>query len=343
MQMANVEHSSIRTENCYGRFGSMETLGRFIGISDGGVDEVIVGLAPGEMGLLNALPDAGKTTFVLNMLMRLASGGAFYPLFKQGKPRNVAYFDFEGEERRVRADIRKMIQALSPDEQSLVVEHMYIRFGNAAACRPLRLSEPEGLASIEADIEAWPDDKIDLVVIDTLAASVDLVDENSNAEINRKLIQPLLGLIRRTNSAVLLLDHMGKGRDAGLYAGRGASAKAAAARLVMNLEPASNEDGRVTLRCAKIKGEKFKDTVLRLDKESRWFHPTDERPSPLTHADKTTEAVINAGGVMKRADIITALASEMSRATVERALTEAVKKGALKQSARGVYSAEGTK
>lgn len=324
-------------------FGCASLLGNFLAEYEHDVvEEIIYGLIRGEIAALNAPPDVGKSTLALNLLLALACGEAFAPLCRKGQPRKVIYYDFEAEPNRVRHDLGKMMQSLSVTQRKMVEENMAIRFGATPKYEPLCLSEKSCMEDIELDLTETFRGRgnADLIVIDTLAASIELLDENSNAEINRKLLRPLSILARRTKTAVLILDHMGKSRDAGLFAGRGASAKAAAARLVLNLEADRQAEGCITLKCVKIKGQKFNDTTLRLDQETRWFRMTDEPAlKGSTHTQKVISVVLEAGTVMKRADIFAALNNEMSEATAERALKEAVELGQLRQYGRGLYEA----
>ena len=53
--------------------------------------EIVRGIAKGEIGLLNAINNAGKTTLFRNLSIAMATGRAFQPFVPSGKPMRVAY------------------------------------------------------------------------------------------------------------------------------------------------------------------------------------------------------------------------------------------------------------
>src|SRR5205085_162623 len=161
----------------------------------------------------------------------------------------------------------------------------------------------------------------------------------------RRVMRPLNTLASATNAAVLLLHHLGKQSEeaqAGVraYRGRGASSSGASARLVLLLTPDAGEPERVTLACAKSKGERFPDTIMRLDQAARWFRATDERPARMpTNYELLVEAVCAAGRAMTRREIDNALEGKVKKATITRDLRAAVECGDLVKSRHGLYEA----
>ena len=166
---------------------------------------------------------------------------------------------------------------------------------------------------------------IEFVVIDTLAQAVDLMDENNNAEMQRKVVRPFNQFAQASNAAVMWIHHMGKNNgeqgDA-MFKSRGASSKSAGVRLQMNLEPASKDDNTfIMLQCAKLKGyEKFPDTKFYYDRDRRWFvDPQVAQVKQVTLEEKLYD-FLNQGMPMNGVQI-KAEFSSISPATIYRTLT----------------------
>jgi hypothetical protein len=58
-------------------------------------EAVVFGLVAGQMGVVVAKPNLGKTTLLLNMALSAACGRGFAPLITEGAPKKVLYADFE--------------------------------------------------------------------------------------------------------------------------------------------------------------------------------------------------------------------------------------------------------
>lgn len=309
------------------------------------LDWVIHGLNNGEIGMINAIPNAGKTTMMLNLAMCLAVGREFYPLYPGGKARRVMYMDFENRKGFLQRDLVQMASNFTPEEQETIGENLFIAVDQEIYGAEMNLSNQEHLDLIMAEAE---NHKADLIIIDTMAAAFTFANENDNSEAEKVVIKPLKALARQTGAAILLVHHIGKSGETGdrskLYAGRGASAFAAAARLVMNMEALKDGNGRVVkdhvvLTCPKVKGKPFDDTVFELNFPRRWFDAAD-----IVLPDETSRQEIIWGVIdrpMKRSEIIEALAVmgyEVSESTVSRALRLGISTGKIKAGpVKGTY------
>lgn len=114
-------------------------------------------------------------------------------------------------------------------------------------------------------------------------------------------MRPLSKLASDTGAAILLLHHIGKlseDAQAGTkaYRGRGASAIGAAARLVLLLKQDSIDPDLVGLSCAKVKGKKFSDVLLKLQRDARWFVNTGAAPAKELTSYQRVVAVVRGFG-----------------------------------------------
>src|SRR5262249_18379109 len=121
---------------------------------------------------------------------------------------------------------------------------------------PLSLSKPDHFKYIMALAKYY---HVDLVGVDTAASAFELMDENSNAEVTRRVMNPLKQLAREANCAVIFTHHIGKSNETqtgeGAYRGRGASAFGALSRTIFTLERDPKKGSEyIVLTCAKIKG-----------------------------------------------------------------------------------------
>lgn len=238
-----------------------------------------------------------------------------------------------------------MAQNFTPDEQELINENVFVAVDQEIYGTEMNLSNEEHLDLI---LDEAVNHRADLIIIDTMAAAFTFANENDNSEAEKVVIKPLKHIARQTGAAILLVHHIGKQGETGdrskLYAGRGASAFAAAARLVLNMEALKDGagrrvDGHIVLSCAKVKGKPFDDTVFELDFGRRWFNPADIVLPDETSRQEQIWAVITKP--MKRKDIVAALANQgldVSDSTVSRALKLGIQTGKIKQGAtQGTY------
>ena len=300
-------------------------------------EKVITGLCRGNVGQLVASTNIGKTTLILNLAISASSDKHFKPLFNEETvERRIMYIDGEATKSELQADLFKMLESCSLEEQKKVKDNLFLVCDEEINDEPLDLVLHEHQEEILKQALLF---KPDLIVIDTLSALANLEDENDNAKVKKEIIQPLKTLAKKTNSAVLMLHHTGKYNEGSpqatdAYKGRGASALGALCRTVFNLK---EQKGKIVLSCSKIKGEKFQDTDLKLDQNLRWFKVMENTViEPIGNYQKVIDFVKSAGNPVKREEILNSL--KMEDATLTRHLGYAVKNGDLIKPKYGYYS-----
>jgi hypothetical protein len=318
------------------RFGW--NMGEFLSAEFPPLEWVIYGLNNGEIGYINAIPNAGKTTLMLGIAMSASAGREYHPLYTGGRPLRVMYLDFENRKGFLQKDMAVMMQNFNEDEQALIRQNLFVAVDQEIYGVEMNLSNQEHLALLE---KTALDHQANLIIIDTMAAAFTFANENDNSEAEKLVIKPLKHVARQTGAALVVVHHIGKAGETGdrskLYSGRGASAFAAAARSIYNLEALKDGTGKrvdnhVVLSCAKIKGKPFDDIVFELDFGRRWFEPADIVLPDETSRQEQIWAVIDRP--MKRKEIKEALADlgqDVSDSTLSRAIKLGIKTGKLKQ------------
>jgi replicative DNA helicase len=243
-------------------------------------EQILFGLHRGEVAGLLAVTNYGKSTLLLNTSISVAAGEMCWPLAPLvPAPRRVFYIDSESPAARLRTDLQTMLhQIKNPQTARDNIMVAVDAFGN----EPLNLVKPDHFNLI---VLLAKKHKADLVIIDTAASAFELQDENSNAEVTRRVMNPLKRLAREVNCAVIFTHHIGKANETqsgeAAYRGRGASAFGALSRTVFTIERDNKKGaGYIVLNCAKLKGEPFEPVLLWLNPQTRWFEICDEEPSP---------------------------------------------------------------
>lgn len=304
-------------------------------------EKILFGLMRGNVGSLFAVTNLGKTTLSLNICLSIAAGRTFEPFVKGFHGgRRVMVIDGESTQYELKADVQRMMQDWSPEERGLVERNLLIICDEEIDDESLNLSDPRHMKAIT---EAARGFKPDLIVLDTMSALFDLKSENDNAEIKRVVMQPLKKLAKDANAAVLLLHHIGKqnedGRTSiGAYAGRGGSAIGALSRSVALLKTDTQDPERVIFSVPKAKGYRIEPLLMGLDREARWFIPTNETVTPQpTNYELVVSTVKSFGEPVRRKKIDAALNGKISIATIGRNLEEAVSRGDLINPKYGYY------
>jgi RecA-family ATPase len=230
-------------------------------------------LGRGEVGMVNAVNNAGKTTLLRNLMVSLCTGRAYAPLGNFSLPKRVAFLDFEDTLTFLRQDLRVMLAACSGSEQARFSDNALLVCEARLDDEDLSLSKQYHFFTVTERLHGFAPD---LIIVDTIASAFQIRNENDNAEVRAFITRPLKQLAKDCNAALLAAHHIGKAkaeegqtREAS-HKGRGASSFADMARLVLNLEK-DNINDTVILSCAKVKGQKFADTILRLNLATRWF------------------------------------------------------------------------
>jgi RecA-family ATPase len=304
-------------------------------------ERILFGLRRGNVGLLVAETEKGKTTLSLNLCLTLAADRLFPPFITERRGgRRIMYVDGESTQAELQEDVSRMMREFSQSERTLLDENLLILCDEQVDGELLNLANTRHM---NAAIEAARWFKPDLTVIDTMAALFDLEEENSNTEVKQRVMQPLKMLAREANGALLLAHHIGKPKSeegrigSRAYLGRGASNFGCLARSVVTMAAPSTADAeRVIVTVPKAKGYRLNDIVLRLDRDSRWFKVMDESAPETSSCLKDIVASVNLR--MKTSEIVDAFTGKHSRRAVEDALTEGVRQRLIQKPQHGWYA-----
>jgi DNA-binding transcriptional ArsR family regulator len=303
-------------------------------------DDEIIGFEScrGEVALIQAVTNNGKSTLTRNGCFCLAAGRRFPPLVPSTTERRVLLLNFEGACGRLQSDLRVMEQVFSEDEKDRIRRNFFPTHAPEIDDEPLSLSKHIEIFKAEAQAI-----KPDVIFIDTATAAFDIESESDNSEI-AALMKTLIRLARDLNCLIVIVHHIGKAKaEEGVtrepaHRGRGASASADFASAIFNLEhsPTSN---LVTLTCAKRKtgsGENY-EVAMKLDQDSRWFSLTsDAPPRPLTKREMVL-SILSETDSLPTSGVEQILAGKMSERTVRNHLAELVKDGLVTQPKYGYW------
>lgn len=305
-------------------------------------EKVIFELEPGEVGAIFASTDVGKTTLSLNLSLMVASGGEFQPLASiKDRGRRVLYIDGETRKSRLQADVRHMMRDWDEGERTLVEKNLHLICDGTLEGDALDLANRSHREKLILQAARF---KPEFIVVDTMSALFSIRSENDNAEVSQKVMGPLAKLATDTGAAILLVHHIGKQSEdsqAGTkaYRGRGASVIGARARLVLLLKQDPHDESLVSLTCAKAKGRKFADVLLRLNNDTRWFTNTGKTPPREPSAyERVIETVRGLGRAVKRSEIDAKLKDIISESQAGKHLKTAADRGELIRNKRGYYS-----
>jgi len=297
-------------------------------------EQILFGLHRGEVAGLFAITNYGKSTLLLNAALSVAAGHACLPLAPTiSKPLHVLYIDCESPAARLRADIQTMLGSLAGARTAR--ENFSVVVDAVINDSPLNLSRSDHLKHI---IKLAKPFGADLVIIDTAASAFELQEENSNAEVTRRVMKPLKKLAREVNCAVIFSHHIGKTNETqtgeSAYRGRGASAFGALSRTVFTLErDAKKGPEYVVLSCAKIKGQPFEPTLMRLNQETRWFELCNEKPEAKPQPPTAQEIanLVAERGAARTEDIKKDFAGRGSARTIDDRIKEAAHLGLIEK------------
>lgn len=300
--------------------------------------EIIYGLGRGEVGLLNSVNNAGKTTLLRNLMITLCIGIPFPPFGNSQSPKKVAFIDLEDTLAFLRKDLNIMLKRFPEKDRALLNDNAFLicdyidKRGEG-----LSLSNPKHLALLTQNLKIF---KPDLIIVDTIGSAFQIRDENNNAEVRHSIMRPLKKLAKDVDSALKATHHIGKPKSEEgqtketSFRGRGASSFADMSRLVLNLEKNYVNDC-VTLQCAKVKGPKFDDVKFKLNPEARWFEALGE--SKEDNGYRFFLQMLNDGDTYKTGELVKKFEQVIPERTVKRYLEKAVENKDFQKIKRGVY------
>lgn len=309
-------------------------------------EEILCGLHRGEVGGLLAITNYGKSTLLYNTSLALSAGEICGPLaVREAEPRRVLYLDFETPAAGLQDDLRTMLENVGARSRQIARDNFHVVVDASVGEEPLCLSRP---SHFEMIVELARKIGADLVVVDTAASAFELVDENSNAEVTRKIMKPLKRLAIEANCAVVFTHHIGKSNETqsaeAAYRGRGASAFGALSRATWNLERDQTKGpGYIKVSCSKVKGVAFEPALLKLDFALRWFFICAEVPAPERRSvtvQDIADYVESTAGEVTQKELVRAF-DKWSRPTVVKRIEEAARIGLIIVSTRGRYVSPG--
>jgi replicative DNA helicase len=326
-KITQIHEDSNKRRGIQGFYPSLEAL---IAADLSEAEEIFYSVRRGDVAGLLAVTNYGKTTLLLNLALKLTAGEICLPLADEVlTPRRVLWLDFETPPVQLRRDILTMLQRI--DNPALAKQNFIIGVDASINGEPLNLSRVEHFKRVMAWARGY---KVDLVVVDTAASAFELQDENSNAEVTRRVLNPLKRLAREANCAVVFTHHIGKANETqtgeAAYRGRGASAFGALSRVIFTLEKDSAKGPEyVVLSCAKAKGESIQPTLMRLNILTRWFEVCQEAPTakPVAPTAQEIADFVAEQEQARTEDIATHFKGRASARTIVYRVTEAERLG----------------
>ena len=299
-----------------------------------------------DIAIIQAPTNAGKTTKLRNVVLCMTAGRPFMPFYAGQRPIKVAYFDFENDAQDIQRDLAIMDDVFMPKEAKLIGENLIVIPKGLMGGELFQFNTHEKWAN-----ELIRDNNVEFIIVDNISAAYDLNDENSNAEVTKKVIKPLLKMAYKCDCAFLFAHHYGKGKaseieHAGVHAGRGASALQALSRTVINMFGDVSQGEHVTVECAKRKtdgGQKYRE-VFEL-RDDRWFHHTKFAPPPPKQtAYQVLRAYIRTiqyPDSMATSDLIEKFENDFGPDSIKKALNELYKDGFIDKPKHGFYCGKG--
>jgi hypothetical protein len=192
------------------------------------VDQII---SESSLNMVYAWRGVGKTWFVMELCLAVASGTPLFDQYDVPKARNVLLIDGEMRAVSLRERLRFLRPCGMPEPLYLLPAEFVHRTG-----RGLNLIDPGDQRRIEEVIEQMDKEqrRPELIVVDNLSSLARGVDENDNSEMDELL--EWLNALRQYGHAVLLVHHAGKNGTQ-----RGASRREDSLETVIKLVPPKRE------------------------------------------------------------------------------------------------------
>lgn len=178
----------------------------------------------GSVGFIGGAPKSFKSWFALDMALSIATGSLFLDWFRIVKPGRVLYIQEEDSAVTVKARTKKIWRSKSTDKVVLDRGEVFWLPGNDDEFDPnIDIYCMEGFVVSEEHWQEWLDeimtdaaaegDPYVMVLIDTLMNVAGDVEENKSQQMTTKLFKPMKVLMRKHNSAMRFVHHMGKGGE----------------------------------------------------------------------------------------------------------------------------------
>lgn len=279
----------------------------------------------GMITQINGIAGTGKSTLLYNIAIKAALGQDFAAIHFS-KIFNVLYADLETARVLRKMKLERVLNGIqAPDNLWFISE---IKFPK----------------DIELTRQFIRHHNIDFFILDTRNEAFNTEDEDDNSEA-QKQYESIKYLRDVTGIAIVDCGHIGKaGKESkphGVYAGRGASARACSVDVVCNLS--EDVDGIICL-------SKEKDRVYG-GNEKLYLKKLGQDAFELVEKEDTTDArqgekarlfcLKNITGEITTADLLMAATGEgISEATFYRTLADLTREGLIEKPRKGVYKAK---
>lgn len=185
---------------------------------------ILPGLPRGDIGMLIAPPDSGKSMLCLTIAYELATGRSLLGIANEAStPRRTLYWPSEDGVHQAFSRITQHLGAFNKHEQKQIAKNVTVRSSSEAIVAPGRSkdgSERES-ARVARDELIEEAKQYDLLIIDTIREAIGLADEVED-DIRIKAALQLIG--REAGVAVLVVHHPTKNVVRGLESVSTASA-----------------------------------------------------------------------------------------------------------------------
>ncbi len=277
-------------------------------------------LYPQSIHILNSVSGAGKTTLCYNLSVFGCRGDSFANLpFK--KPLKIVYADLETSKALRAQKLRLVAEDSTPDNLFFIPS----------------LNIIDNFVELSGFIK---DNRVDMLIVDTLNEAFNTKDEQDNAEANRQFTY-LKQFRDETGCSILLIAHIGKGEQTKkVYATRGASARAASVDVVLNLTESTEDEICLSKEKDRIGGGKDKLYLRKAGEDTFEVvnHSEDQETPQLIRCQPFILDAVKQGD-KTTAELATICAGQgFSRSTVERALSNLYHAGKVSRLRKGVYS-----
>jgi hypothetical protein len=237
----------------------------------------------GDLVMVAARTNGGKSTLLRNCLLSLATGRKFGAFVPEQRPRRVLLLDFEADGAELQQDLARMTRALSIPEREMLAENFQLVPKGIIGKELFQLNQHFNFVH-----DIMQRNASEVIVIDNISSAFSLKDENNNAEVTGKIVKPLCRLAQISGAVVIFAHHIGKVNETlrdDVYLGRGASTLACLAKTVFNLRGRVDLGENVEICCVKRKNGHNYKRILSLNPETRWFESTSASRRKLNNYD----------------------------------------------------------
>ena len=311
----------------------------------------------GQLSSILGQGGTGKSRFAMQLAIFQILGRDFAGFPTHQTPLKHLLIGTENSIHRQQHELRKMISKFTPEEKTLISEHLFFHIVESLEDAFINLGSSEIVAKWKLTLEqVLPD----CIYIDPFGEVI-IGDSNKDADV-RHTLRELTKICRRHShdTAIIVIHHARTGRgniaqavgyDKGNY-GIGSKALYSGVRSQINLAPADAEDtSRIVLSCGKSNDSKpFKPMGLRMDEATmhyelddtfnvqEWLDDVEGKRNGKASSIGDVVQVVGQG-VNRYADIARRVAEDTacSIVTAKRRMKEATERGYITKRPDGSY------